>query len=74
MSTPHLDITRHPIADAAYIAECRSRLDCDGALVLHGFARADAINQIVAESAPREADAYYADKSHNAYLTRADPG
>jgi hypothetical protein len=72
MTTRHLDTTRHPIADDMYISECRSRLDRDGALVLHGFATAGTISQIVAESAPREADAYYADKSHNVYLTPPD--
>lgn len=72
MTTQHLDTTRHPIADDMYISECRSRLDRDGALVLHGFASAGTISQIVAESAPREADAYYADKTHNVYLTPPD--
>ncbi|MEO7136028.1 MAG: 2OG-Fe(II) oxygenase [Vicinamibacterales bacterium] len=73
MTTPHLDTTRHPIADDAYIAECRSRLERDGAVVLRGFASADAIRQIVAASAPHAAGAYYADKTHNVYLTPPDP-
>ena len=74
MTTPYLDTTLHPIADPAYIAECQSRLDRDGALVLQGFATVDAINRVVAESAPRAADAYYANKTHNVYLTPPDPG
>ena len=49
MTTPHLDTTRHPITDDAYIAACRDRLDRDGALVLHGFADSGTIARIVAE-------------------------
>ena len=73
MATNHLDTDRHPITDADYIATCRERLDRDGALVLPGFARQEALEQIVAESAPREADAYYTGTTHNVYLTPSDP-
>ena len=73
MNTTHLDTDRHPITDGSYIAECRARLDRDGALVLHGFARAATIEQIVAESAPHEGNAYYAGTTHNVYLTPSDP-
>ncbi len=73
MTTAHLDATRHPITDDAYIAECRTRLDRNGALVLHGFANDDTISRIVAESARHEADAYYTEKTHNVYLTPPDP-
>jgi hypothetical protein len=72
MTNRHLDTTRHPITDDTYIAACRSRLDRDGALVLHGFVTAATIGQIVAESAPHEADAYYTDTPHNVYLTPPD--
>ncbi|MGK0275660.1 MAG: hypothetical protein ACI9N0_002046, partial [Ilumatobacter sp.] len=68
-SSTHLDTDRHPIGDESYIAECRERLDNDGALVLAGFARAATIGQIVIQSAPLEVDAYYTDKTHNVYLT-----
>ena len=73
MTTKYLDTARHAIADDAYVASCRDRLDCDGALVLSGFATADAIEQIVAQSAPHEPNAYYTDKTHNVYLTPSDP-
>jgi hypothetical protein len=72
-SSTHLDTDRHPIGDESYIAECRERLDRDGALVLAGFARAATIEQIVIQSAPLEGDAYYTDKTHNVYLTPSDP-
>ncbi len=73
MTTAHLDTNRHPIGEPAFVASCRDLLDTDGALVLEGFAPADTIAQIVAESAPLESDAFYADKTHNVYLTPNDP-
>ncbi len=72
-SSTHLDTDRHPIDDESYIAECRERLGRDGALVLSGFVRADAIEQIVTQSVPHEGDAYYTGKTHNVYLTPSDP-
>ncbi len=73
MTTPRLDTIRHPITDDAYIADCRTRLDRDGALVLPGFAAVDTIDQIIAQSAPHESDAFYAETTHNVYLTPSDP-
>lgn len=70
----HVDIERHPIDDPAYAQQCRKRLDADGALVLGGFLRSASLDAIVAESSPRETDAYYASSTHNVYLTPPDPG
>ncbi|MFK8023423.1 MAG: 2OG-Fe(II) oxygenase [Ilumatobacter sp.] len=74
MTPDHLDTQRHPISDAAYVADCREQLDADGALVLPGFARPASVEQIVEQSAGREAEAFYADSTHNVYLTPPDPG
>lgn len=68
-----LNTARHAIADPAYAASCRTELDDVGALVLPEFFTAAAIDQVVAQSLPREADAYYADSTHNVYLTPPDP-
>ena len=73
MTTSHLDTVRHPITDGSYIDRCRSQLDAEGALVLRGFAAAGTIAELVAESAPRETEAFYARTTHNAYLTPIDP-
>ena len=73
MSTEHINLESHPIADVGYIASCRSALDSDGALVLDGFFTIAAIDEIVAASAPKEASAFYADSTHNVYLTPPDP-
>lgn len=72
MTSAHFDTVRHPINDAFYINECRERLDRDGAIVLAGFAVAAAVESIVEESAPREADAHYANSTHNVYLAEPD--
>ncbi len=73
MTTNYLDTERHPITSPAYIESCRTELDAAGALVLPGFALPATVAQIVEESTPREADAFYANKTHNVYLTPADP-
>ncbi len=73
MATPHIDLLVNPIADSSWVAERKSELDASGALVLRGFFTADAIAEVVAASAPREPDAFYAGSTHNVYLTPPDP-
>ncbi len=73
MTCRYIDFFRYPITDQDYQAQCRHTLDTDGALVLRGFFTAAAISEIVAQSASRESDAYYAAATHNVYLTDADP-
>ena len=73
VTSKHLDIARHPIGDATYVARCRSELDAVGALVLPGFFTAEAIERVVAESAPHEGRAFYANSTHNVYVTSPDP-
>ena len=72
MTTPHLDTEQHPIASSDFVAACRAQLDADGALVLRGFATPETVRQVVAESAPHETAAYYANQTHNVYLTAID--
>lgn len=69
----YLDTDRHPISDAAYVAQCAARLAVDGVLVLEGIFTDEAVARVVAESAPREIEAYYAGSTHNVYLTEPDP-
>lgn len=72
MTTDHIAVGVHPITDAAYVEQCRSELDVAGALVLNNFFAQHTIEQIVKASAPKEAGAYYANSTHNAYLTPID--
>lgn len=71
--TAHIDTTRHPITDRDYAKACRVRLETDGAVVLPGFFTDESIAKIVAESADRESEAFYANSTHNVYLTPPDP-
>lgn len=73
MPTASIDLVRHPISDTEYVAGCQRRLAADGALVLPGFFTVAAIERIVREFAADEAAAYYADSTHNVYLTPPDP-
>lgn len=70
----HIDLAAHPIADAGYAARCRAALDVSGALVLAGFFLPEAVEHVRAESAPRFADAFFSDSTHNVYLTEPDAG
>ncbi len=69
----HVSAHLHPLGDESYAASCRTKLDADGALVLRDFFTDEAISRIVAESSDREADAFYANSTHNVYLTPPDP-
>ena len=73
MTDEHIQTERHPIGDPDYIERCRSELTDNGALVLPQFVRADTIEAIVAESTPAETAAFYANSTHNVYLTPSDP-
>ncbi len=72
MTTEHINLDAHPITSPTYISDCRSRLDATGALVLDNFFTHESIAEIVAASAPKESDAYYANSTHNVYLTPTD--
>jgi hypothetical protein len=73
VTTSLINQSRHPIGDAAYAASCRSQLEAAGALVLAKFFSPEAITRIVDESSHREAEAFYANSTHNVYLTPPDP-
>ncbi len=74
MTTRHVDTVRHPLEDPGYASRRRAELDRAGALVLRGFFTADAVARVLAESAHREPEAFYAASTHNVYLTPPDPG
>ena len=64
---PHLNNAAHAINDASYVAQCRQQLDRDGALVLSQFFTSEAIAEVIAQSEPRESDAYYAKSTPVSY-------
>ncbi len=68
-----IDGSRHPLNDRDHRRRCWEVLDANGALVLGGFFTAAAVARVVADSAPRQDEAYYASSTHNVYLTPSDP-
>ena len=70
---PLIATDSHPIDEADYRDACRATLQDAGALVLDGFFSAEMIERVVADSAGREVDAFYASSTHNVWLTDADP-
>ncbi|HUW04477.1 MAG TPA: 2OG-Fe(II) oxygenase [Acidimicrobiales bacterium] len=74
MRTSTMDTGRYPIEDPEFTSICRHSLEADGALVLEGFFVDRVIERIVDESARLEGEAFYADTTHNVYLTPTEPG
>ena len=73
MTTQFVNEAHHPIGDGDYAASCRTQLEAAGALVLAKFFSAETIARIVDESSHHEADAFYANSTHNVYLNPPDP-
>jgi hypothetical protein len=79
-SPSHLiDRSRYPIdapGGAVYrslVEHCRGQLADDGACVLLGFLRPEAVDAIRAEIEPQLGNAYYCAHDHNPYLAEPDP-
>lgn len=70
---PYLNGQAHQISDPGYVAHCREQLDRHGALVLQNFFAPAAIAEVIAQSELHEDDAYYAQATHNVYLTPPNP-
>jgi hypothetical protein len=74
-----IDLARYPIdrlaspAGRQLVAECRRRFGGDGALVLSGFVRTDAIARMRDEALALAPLAHPGEKRHNVYLIDADP-
>ena len=65
----HIDTEAHPITDPAFSDRCKAILDERGALVLEGFFRPAAIEQIISDVMLQRDDVFYAASTHNVYLT-----
>ncbi len=68
-----IDKNLHPIGEAAYRNGLVDTFEKNGALVLSGFFTTDFVTHVVAESAERESEAFFANSTHNVYLTDPDP-
>lgn len=68
-----IDTHRYPLGDADFRAHCQATLQSDGALVLAGFMKPDAVEQVRQEGLTKQPQAYYTTNQHNVYLSDADP-
>ncbi|MCH8530916.1 MAG: 2OG-Fe(II) oxygenase [Saccharospirillum sp.] len=68
-----LDLTRYPLGDDAFRQQCRQTLMQDGALVLPGFMKVEAVEQVRQEGLAQKHLAYYTTNQHNVYLSDPDP-
>lgn len=67
-----LDLQAHPIGDLGYQARCRANLCRDGALIMSGLLRPEALAAIRNEGLQHQHLAYYTQDQHNVYLQQQD--
>ena len=67
-----IDLNLHPIDDTSYQHRERTEFTKSGALVLREFFTPAFVSRVVAESADRHTEAFYANSTHNVYLTPND--
>lgn len=69
-----VDLDRHRIGDADFVATCRMRLDTSGVLVLPDFITARALAAMRQEGLAKEDQAYFCAQEHSVYLTPHNAG
>ncbi len=68
-----VDTDTYPLSDPGFRSSCHGTLNADGALVLRGFLRPDAVESIRREGVENRHHAYFCTQEHNVYLTTPDP-
>ena len=68
-----IDTGTHPIATDEYRSRCRAALRQHGVLVLERFFSPEMIERSLADAVERESLAFFADSTHNVWLTPPDP-
>ena len=64
-----VDLSRYPLSDSDFAADCRTRLDRDGILELPSFITPGALNAMQTEFSVAEPSAYFCTQKHSVYLT-----
>ena len=67
-----IDLERHKLDDASYIAAAQQTLDETGVLALDGFLQEATRHQLVSEAQAEASQAYFTNSTHNVYLTPRD--
>ncbi len=68
-----VDLNRYPLGDEEFGANCARQLDENGALVLSGFIREDALDAMRLEGEAGQDKAYFCAQDHSVYLSPTDP-
>ena len=68
-----VDLDRYPIAEPSFQSSCKAEFDETGALVMHGFVRAEIIRAIRDEGEARREKVYAKTERHSVYLAPTDP-
>lgn len=69
-----INMDDYPLSDMTFHNVCREAIDRDGVLVLKGFVRPGAVEQIKHEGINNQHLAHFCEQRHNVYLTDPDPG
>lgn len=73
-----IDLERFPIdrletdEGQAFLASCKTKLVKDGAVVLDGFMKQHAVEEVISNVEPSMKDAFYCSNEHNVYLIDDD--
>ena len=67
-----IDLSRHPLGDESYRANCRAQLDTHGVLLLPDFLHHSAMKTIANEGELNREKAFYTVSDHNVYLMPND--
>ena len=69
MTSPNIRLDLLPISEPEYQDQCRFILEKEEALILKDFFSESSVREVVQASSGREAEAFYANSTHNVYLT-----
>ena len=67
-----VDLTAHPLEDAAFAAQCKASLDEKGVLLLSDFITPQALDIMKREARNQQDRAYFCTQQHSVYLTPMD--
>lgn len=67
-----VDLERYPLSEAAFMQQCRAKIDRDGVLVLEQFMQAAALQKVYGEGVAKQHLAYFKTQQHTVYLSPPD--
>ena len=61
-----------PITEFSFVSQCKRSLEENGALIIPGFLKKEALGALIAEAKTNQVKAFYSSSTHNIYLTPRD--